>query len=277
VRFVSENFVPVAVDKQKLIHAQDARERFAEERKLIELFTRGRTGNLAVHLINADGEPLTDKEIFRMQSAADVLATLKNAVAKFGPVTRRNVKPQWQSPDKGVGVRPDGSVRLTLYVRHTDRNDHTARPVFDSIILTKEQWRDLAPPDRSKIGSYEVPASTVRQFARALSASSDLSTLHRPEDLSVARLTGTVSKAGPSGETQVVLRGELVGSRKYVNGPEPLPGRTSFDGLLTLGRNGQPTRLLMVGDGTFKMPWDRQDRPTGSLVEWKALPTQLAN
>ena len=59
-----------------------------------------------------DGKSLTDREIFRMQSSAEVLATLRDAVARFGPVTPRAVQPSWQPPDKGVGVRPDGSVRL---------------------------------------------------------------------------------------------------------------------------------------------------------------------
>ena len=63
---------------------------------------------------------------------------------------------------------------------------------------------------------------------------------------------------------------ELVGARKYVNGPEMLPGRTQLEGVLVLDRAGQPVRLLLIGTRTFQMPWDRAPRPTASVTEWRA-------
>jgi hypothetical protein len=281
VRFVSEHFVPIAVDKQKLIHDQNARERFADERKIAEKFTGGNTGKLAVHLLTPDGEPLTSKEIFRMQSAGEVLATLKEAVAKFGPVPVRRIAPTWQAPDRGFGVRPDGSVRLAAHVRHTDRQDYTARPVFDSIILTKDQWSGLQPPDRGPGSTYRVPDPVARQFSRILSASSDLSNLIRPDDLTTVELSGTVSApardaAAASGHLQVTLTGKLAGTRPYVNGGDPLPGQARLAGILQLDSAGQPIRLLIVFDGTFKMPWDKSARPTAAVVEWQAKPMSSA-
>jgi hypothetical protein len=265
--------VPIAVDKQQLIHATDAREKYAAERKLIEKFTGGRTGHLAVHLLTPDGESLTDKEIFRMQSADEVAATLRDAVARFGPVTPRDVKPSWQPPDKGVGTRPDGSIRLALTARHADRGAHS-EPVFDSIILTKQQWQSLLPRDRTDGATYEIAESTVRELSRAVSASSDLSNLIRPNDLTTAKLTGTV-RAMPGGRLEVRLSGELAGERKYVNGPEMLPGRTRLDGVLLVDSAGRPDRLLLVGAGTFKMPWDRSPRPTAAVAEWRAKQTGI--
>jgi hypothetical protein len=269
VRFVCENFVPIAVDKQQLIHAAGAREKYAEERKLIEKFTGGKTGHLAVRLLTPEGESLTEKEIFRMPSASDVLATLRDAVARFGPVTRRAVKSSWQPADKGVGVRSDDSVRLSLTVRHTDRRDEVGQPVFDSIILTKEQWQSILPPNRAGGATYDIAESTVREFTRAVTATSDVSNLIRPKELTTARLAGVV-QAAEEGRFQVRLTGELAGERKYVNGPEMLPGRTRLDGMLWLDGAGRPERLLLVGEGTFKMPWDKSPRPTAAVVEWRA-------
>lgn len=254
------NFVPVAVDKQRL-------SRDLAELKLIETFTGGRTANLAVHLVTAEGKPLTDRQIFRMQTADEVLTTLRDAVAKFGTVTPRDVKPTWQPPDKGVGSRADGSVRLALTVRHTDKGAHSS-PVFDSIVLTKERWQALLPRAPKEGATYDVPEATVREFARAVSASSDLSNLIRPGDLTGAKLRGTVQQT-PEGWT-VRLAGELVGTRKYVNGPEMLPGRMKLDGVLMLDKEQRPLRLLVVGEGTFQMPWDRSPRPTAAVAEWRA-------
>jgi hypothetical protein len=268
VRFVCENFVPIAVDKQQLIHAAGAREKYAAERKLIEKFTGGKTEHLAVRLLTPEGESLTDKEIFRISSASDVLATLRDAVARFGPVTRRSIKASWEPADKGVGVRGDGSVRLSLTVRHTDRRDEAGQPVFDSIILTKDQWQSILPSDRTSGAIFEIPESTVREFTRALTATSDISNLIPPKELTTAKLTGVVH-AAEGGRFQLRLTGELAGERKYVNGPEMLPGRTRLDGTLRLDSAGRPERLLLVGEGIFKMPWDKSPRPTAAVVEWR--------
>jgi hypothetical protein len=269
---VCQHFVPIAVDKQQRIHAPGARDQNPEERKLIEKFTGGRTGHLAVHLLTPDGKPLTDREIFRMQSADEVLATLRDAVTRFGPVTPRDVKPAWQPPDKGAGLRPDGSARLALTVRYTDNGSH-AQPVFDSILLAKERWQALLPRDLRDGATYAIAEATVRELSRAVSASSDLSNLIRPTDLTTAKLTGTV-RAGSGGTWEVHLSGELVGTRKYVNGPELLPGHTRLDGVLFLDKAGQPVRLLLVGKGTFRMPWDRGPRPTAAVAEWRARGTE---
>jgi hypothetical protein len=260
--------VPIAVDKQQMIHSPGARDRYPEERKLIEKFTGGRIGHLAVLLLTPEGKPLTDKEIFRMQSGDEVLATLQAAMAGFGPVAPRDVKPSWQLRDKGVGLRADGSVRLALTVRHTDQA-LPPRPVFDSIILTTDQWQSLLPRDLKDGVTYDIPEPTVRELSRAVSASSDLSNLIRPADLTTAKLTGTV-RAGSGGTREVHLSGELAGQRKYVNGPEMLPGRTRLDGVLFLDESARPVRLLLVGKGTFKMPWDRSPRPTAAVAEWRA-------
>ena len=76
---MGENYVPIAVDKQQLVHAAGARERYVEERRVIERFTGGKAGQLAVHLLTPEGDPLTNREIFRMQSADEVLTTLRDA------------------------------------------------------------------------------------------------------------------------------------------------------------------------------------------------------
>lgn len=264
---MSDYFVPVAVDKQKLVHAAGSRERYGDERRIIDLFTGGKSGDLAVYLLTPAGQSLTNKQIFRMQSAGDVLSTLQEAVAEFGPVAPRRAIPAWQPRDKGVGLRPDGSVRLAASVRHTDRTDYRARPVFDSIVLTKEQFDSLTPAGLEPGTRHTLPDSTARQFSRMLSASSDLSNMIRPSDLTVVELTVTVSDAD---QRQLSLSGRLAGSRRYVNGNELIPGQAQVAGLIQLDADDKPVRLLFVFEGTYKLPWDGADRPTGAIVEWSA-------
>ncbi len=263
--------MPIAVDKQQLIHASGSRERFAAERAVIEKFTSGQTGNLAVYLLTPDGEPLTSKNIFRQQATDEVLATLRESLKRFGSVTPRRVRPNWQDPARGIGTREDGFVRLALYSRHTDRRDFTTRPVFDSLILSRADWSHLRPP-RGTVGArYEVPGSVAKQFARGLATNSDLSYLLRPEDLSLVRLSGEVISA-TANQIRVSLSGELKGTRKHVNGGDPMNGRATLTGQLVLNGASQPLELIVLYDGTFNLPYEKKPRPMAALIEWRSEP-----
>ena len=78
-----------------------------------------------------------------------------------------------------------------------------------------------------------------------------------------------VTQAGAYGVT-VALSGQLVGMRRHVNGGEALPGQAALEGELDLAADGRPLRLLMVTQGTFKLPWDHNPRPTGAVIDWQA-------
>jgi hypothetical protein len=261
--------VPIAVDKQQLIRASGSRERFAAERTVIGKFTGGKTGELAVHLLTPEGESLTSKNIFRQQSSADVLATLRESLAKFGPVTPRRVRPNWQDPARGFGTREDGSVRLALYSRHTDRRDYTIRPVFDNLVLTQADWAALRPKQLATGTRFEIPENIARQFARGLATNSDLSYLLRPQDLTTGRLVGEVI-ASDGEATRIALSGELQGTRKHVNGGEPMTGQATLTGQLILNGSSQPTKLIVVYEGTFNLPYEKNPRPMAALIEWRS-------
>lgn len=264
------------MDKQQTIHKSGSRERFAGERVVIEKFTGGKTGELAVHLLTPDGESLTDKNIFRQQSSDEVLKTLRDALSKFGPVKPRTVPARWQDPMRGAGVQNDGSVRLALYARNTDRLDHTARPVFDSLLLARGDWSALRPTRTAQGTRFEVPEHVARLFARGLATNSDLSYLLRPADLTVARLSGEVI-ASTADEVRVSLSGELNGSRKHINGGEPLNGQATLAGQLILNGSGEPIELILLYAGTFNLPYESKSRPMAALIEWRSQsPSPLA-
>jgi len=165
-------------------------------------------------------------------------------------------------------VRPDGSVRLAVCVRYTDRLDNVSRPVFDSIILPARQWQALQPGSRQVGFRYPVADEVARQFSRAVGAGADPTEMLRAEDLTAASLSGTVTRADAQGVT-VAFSGGLSGLRHHVNGGD-LPGRSALEGELVLAPDGTPLRLLMVSEGEYKTPWERQVRPTGGVVDWQA-------
>jgi hypothetical protein len=91
------------VNKQQTSHSKEWKEKNAEENKVIEKFTGGKTGHLGIYLLNPEGERLTEKNLFRASSAAEVETALKESLKKFGPVTQRQATPAWQDSSLGVG------------------------------------------------------------------------------------------------------------------------------------------------------------------------------
>lgn len=259
--------MPVALDKQKLF-ARDRRKANEAEIKLVARFTGGKSVHLGVYLVTADGKLLAPST--PLYSSADKLMSLmKQAVAKFGPIKARPLPARAVNPDRGVGYRADGTARLALTARYTAKSMSAGQPVFDSIVFTRAHWAGLAPPAEAK-GKYRVPEATARQFARAVSASSDLSFLIRPRDLKSITLTGE-ALPDRAGLKRVWLEGKMAGNRPHANEPtKPHHGSMSVEGLLTLDGKGLPVELLLVGEGEYQQPWMRRPSPTRAVVEWRA-------
>jgi len=264
---MSDHFVPVALDKQKLL-APAMRLVNADELKCVHRFTGGRTVNLGIYIVAPDGAPLASCGA-AFSSADKMMSMLNEAMKKYGPHVPGPLPVRPLNPDRGVGFRADGSSRLALTVRFLDKSFGAGQPVFDSILFTKEHWSALAPPIGAT-GNYSVPAETARQFARAVSASSDLSFLIRPQDLESISLSG-MAVADEDGSIRVQLVGKMTGKRPHVNEPDrPHHGSLAVEGILQLDPERQPRSLLMVGRGEYQQPWMRRPAPTGSLVEWRA-------
>src|SRR5438874_11526030 len=102
------------------MHAPDAKVRYAAEQRVIQQLTNDRSLQLGVFIATAEGRQLTNRQIFSMQNASEVIATLREALARFGPVNPRRVRPTCQEADRGAGVRPDRPLRLALCVSRAD-------------------------------------------------------------------------------------------------------------------------------------------------------------
>ncbi len=236
-------------------------------------FSNDKSSSLGVYLSTPTGEPLG--VCFPHTIGGDRQAEKFLAILEKGVVGMGNVKPRTQvaepkiHPDRGVGERPDGSVRLALWVRFTDPAPHGKHaPVFDSIVLDAKQWRSLVPAKRDVGTRYSLKPDAVNLFCRALVASSDLSFTFRPQDVQSGAIDAEVVSA-----QEIVLRGTLKGRRSHVNEPNaPNDGTSQFEGRLTLDAEGKIKGLLLVGTGGYQQPWNRSPRPIASVIEWRSTP-----
>ena len=223
--------------------------------------------------------------------AQEVLQTIDAALQAFGTVKPRTVKAEDPLPNRGVGVRSDGSVCLAIYVRNVlgggrhrapaDVNRDSlwtwegdlrpdGPPVIDSVTLTEKEWKTLIPPMATVGTEWRIPQDVARKFARTVSPSSDQSLMPGPGDAKIAELTAKVESVA-DGQAQVRLAGKWETAHKY-------DGKVSFGwasaegiGQYDIGRTTLRS-LTLVLNGAFRSPppYDTADRPIGAVVEWRS-------
>ena len=202
--------------------------------------------------------------------SAGVLRFLSAALRGNSAATPREVARTTIAPSRGSGFLSDGSARLAVTIRVMDHgravND---RPVLDSIVLTKDEIRAMAPPQAQQGLRYAIPAVAGRQFLRAFTDTPDSAYALRPQDATDAHLEGTVvSVSGDA--TLVQIEGTLAGERTIGGVPKPVESHGTAVGLLTFSAAGKLRRLQVVCSGDYFFPWAKASYPVGGLVEWRA-------
>ena len=265
---MSENFVPVTVDQKVLMRD---RSKNTDEIETVRKLSGGKGGYLGVYAATPDGAALGMVYTLPNEGKAEhMLKMLREALAKTDPVTPRKATASQINPDRGVGLRPDGSVRLALSVRNIEGGKPFGSPVFASIYLTAAEWAVLVPKEGKPGERYQLPEAVARQFAEAISGQSNLEYLIRAQDATSATLAAEVLPAQADGALLVRLVGDVAGTRAYLNdAKQPMGGKTSIEGILTLDATKKPRKLLMLFDGTFKPPWG-SEKPVGGVVDWQA-------
>jgi hypothetical protein len=197
---------------------------------------------------------------------------LEEALARAGPVTERRVAHKQLHPDRGLGVRADGSIRLAVTARSlSNGKPANHRPVFESAYLTVEQVKTLAPP-QAKVGvRYTVAEDSVRQFTTALTDDGDDVFTIRPREATAGCLQAEVMEVTPS-QIHIRLTGHLAGKR--VSSERTVAAEASVHGLIIFDRKGELQRALIVTDGHYRSPWARAPHSVSGLVEWRAAPGQ---
>ena len=277
----------MAVNLYKIRQAKDA------GGELFQAVQRQQSQYQGIWIVSPEGKVLAAHHEIKDHKtwSQEVLATIDRALGTFGQVTARQAKVLNPLPDRGVGVQPDGSVTLAMYTRTVRGGGRAAAhpavhtnslwlwdgelksdgpPVIDSLPLSKAEWESLAPGKPVVGTEWSIPESIARKFSRALSPSSDQSTMPRPEDATVAELTASV-EAVEGDEARIRFTGRW--TTKHIYEDKPSYAWATADGIgLCDTRQRAMRSLVLTFSGAFRMvpPYDKSDRPTGAVAEWRA-------
>jgi hypothetical protein len=260
--------VPVAVNLYQVRQARD------EGGELFRSVQRQRPQYQGVWIISPDGKVLAahkDNKEPRVWTA-EILQAINAGLEAFGDVPPRPVTKTDPLPYRGVGVRPDGSVTLALYVRYNFNGQVSGQGVRDSLTLPEEEWSALGPPEAVPGRSWTPPGQLARKLGRCLSPQSDQSTMPRPEEVTSVRLNGKVVSV-KGGVATLAYEGHLAAAHKnpfdkgkVSRSSARLQGTGRYD-----VRRGQLLSVVLVLDGVYHMfpPYDAEARPTVAGVEWR--------
>jgi hypothetical protein len=246
-----------------------------------------------IWIVSPEGKVLAGHHEIANQAtwSQEVLNTIGAALKSFGPGSPRQAQPVNPIPHRGFGVDEDGGVTLALYVRTVrgggrptapapvhptslwlwdDELKTDGPPVIDSLPLNANDWATLTPPQGAVGTEWPIPESIARKFARTLSPSSDQSTMPRPEDATVAEMKARVEEVN-EGQARIRFTGRW--ATKHVYDGKPSYGWATADGIGLYDSKKHAMRsLLLTFGGAFRMvpPYDKDDRPTGAVAEWKS-------
>lgn len=239
------------------------------EKSLQEAWGLARYRPVGLDVISPDGRVIVADHASR--DPAVMRRFVANAVALAGVTTIRRLPPTPAAPDRGVGIRRDGSARLAVTVRATQSGRPANQtPIFDSLYLDSASLRALAPPQVQSGARYSIPRAVASQFAIALTDGSDPFYVIRPNDLTKVTVEAEVTSVN-AGIVTVRLSGQLAGTRVHAGqGRPPNIGSADLDGYLTLDSAGRIHSCLIVTNGESHGEFNRTPHETAGLIEWKS-------
>lgn len=206
---------------------------------------------------------------------ADLLDKIDAGLQAFGPVESRPSAAHDSLPDRGVGVRADGGVHLAAYVRlmlFGTKRDGLGIIAIDSVPLSATEWAKLAPDEVRQGATWEVPAAVVRKFNCLLSPGPDQTVLPSADEVTEARLTGTVERVA-GGVAYLRFEGRMAGEHSYQFKPHvgsKSRGAVRVHGVGTAdAKDGKLRSLTLLAEGEFRDERvGNQVRKYGGVVEW---------
>jgi hypothetical protein len=273
IRRIAANFVPVAQNLYTIRKAKGpGGDLFrAAQRQKPELYQ-------GILIVSPAGKVLAAQASYKDEKTwtQELLAVLDQGLKAFGDVKPRRVGAGEPLPYRGAGVRKDGSVALAVSGRYTLlglRREGLSAVMVDSVVLSKDEWEGLAPPQPAAGQEWIVPRPVSRKFNRLLSPNSDQSTMPLPEEVKKARISGTV-QAVRNGVAYLTYEGQITGAHSYKF--EPKVGKLSHGEVELTGvgaydiKGRRMLSLTLVADGAFRglPPYDDPQR-YGAVVEWR--------
>jgi hypothetical protein len=277
VEILRKNFVPVAIDLRVDEHhdaivpgSEAAGKRDAERQQRKAWGGLDQHRPIGMHVVLPNDKVIASFACRWVASGErpvdDLLGFLKGALARAGSVPERNAKIGPLHPNRGVGVRNDGSIRLAVYARTLEKGRPVShRPVFESAYLNA-RLMDTLTPGKVRVGErYLIPAEAARQLSTVLTDDGDDVFRIRPHEVTGVKLSAEVINVSKSG-CVVSLAGELAGKRVYSGGT--VAAQAKLQGLLQFGSKRELQSVLIVSDGQYRSPWARETHTVGGLIEW---------
>ena len=273
---IAEHFVPVALNANRI--PDDSGGAFFK--KVMEtnrwpqgLWIVSPEGKvLAFHYFQVKSGEATAASKFRW--IAETREVIQSAVKASGVVPRdtRRLAGWNPLPERGVGRRENGGVRLAVSATAFLKGKREGDPAVDSILLNAKEWAALRPAKLEAGAKWTVPKETAARLVPALSPHTDLIYVPQAKDATKAELSATVDSVD-RGVAKVRYSGNFE-TLHLRDGQEKFPVRTaaSAQGVATIDAEKNELRsLLLVFDGQYRHvpPWDKP-QSTGAVVEWKA-------
>jgi len=269
VRFVSRNCVPVALNLYEIRKAKGPAGDF------FRAVQKQRPGQYqGLYLVSPTGKVLASHQNFKSHKTwpKEVLADLDPGLKAFGEVSPRDFKRADPLSQRGVGFLDGGGVRLGVFLRFIHKGarlEELPNPTLDSLLLTADECKGLAPAMALVGREWTVPEAVGRKFSRILGPG-DENTMPRPNEVKSVRITGKVT-AIENGMAYLRYEGRIVGShetqsnRGLCHGEAKLAGIGRYD-----VKSGRMVALTWVFDGVFRnvVPYD-QPAKYGAVVEWR--------
>ncbi len=198
----------------------------------------------------------------RVNTSKHLASFLDRVAEKAG-----NPKPRELShkrTNRFAGLNSDGSVRMPVCVRERGK---FGRPMFDSVHLTSQQIKSMAPSD-FKVGTrYSIPPTTAQQFSPILTYDSCSTCKIYADNVTASRMDAEVT-AVTKDKVEIRLTGKLsgIGKQTSVSADGEFEGRMIFNG------EGNLLSFLLVHNGKYHGgllgKFHSNGMPVQGIVEW---------
>lgn len=225
-------------------------------------------------IVSPAGKVLASHHRYKSEESwpGEVYTTLQKGRDAFGPLRPRQVRWTEPLPFRGIGVRPDGSASLAIYIRRLASGQLSGAGTVDSLTLSAAELQAFAPPAHREGTRWLIAEKVARQLCRCLSPDSDQATMPLPEEVTQLRLSGEVHWERGDIIT-LVYSGQIaaVHQHPYEKG-KTNHGEARIEGTGRYNaRSGQLLSLTLILNGVYHnfQPYQREPNPFIAGIEWQ--------